>query len=92
VGLVSGLDRSQRRFAVLGVPLAIWYKFVDDQGNYLAATITYYAFIAIFPCCCSAARSSASSSRATRGWRAGSSTRRWRTSRSSATSSAARVG
>jgi membrane protein len=49
VGLVSGLDRSQRRFAVLGVPLAIWYKFVDDQGNYLAATITYYAFIAIFP-------------------------------------------
>ncbi|HET7066029.1 MAG TPA: YihY/virulence factor BrkB family protein [Nocardioides sp.] len=49
MGLVSGLDRSQRRFAVLGVPLAIWYKFVDDQGNYLAATITYYAFIAIFP-------------------------------------------
>jgi membrane protein len=49
VGLVSGLDRSQRRFAVLGVPLAIWYKFFDDQGNYLAATITYYAFIAIFP-------------------------------------------
>jgi YihY family inner membrane protein len=25
------------------------YKFFDDQGNYLAATITYYAFVAIFP-------------------------------------------
>jgi membrane protein len=25
------------------------YKFFDDQGNYLAAVITYYAFIAIFP-------------------------------------------
>jgi len=34
---------------VLGLPIAIFYKYVDDQGNYLAATITYYAFIAIFP-------------------------------------------
>ena len=25
------------------------YKFFDDQGNYLAAMMTYYAFIAIFP-------------------------------------------
>ena len=25
------------------------YKFFDDQGNYLSATLTYYAFIAIFP-------------------------------------------
>ena len=25
------------------------YKFFDDQGNYLAAIITYYAFVAIFP-------------------------------------------
>ncbi len=25
------------------------YKFFDDQGNYLAAIVTYYAFIAIFP-------------------------------------------
>jgi membrane protein len=49
VGLVGGLDRGQRRFSVLGVPIAIFYKYVDDQGNYLAAMITYYAFIAIFP-------------------------------------------
>jgi inner membrane protein YhjD len=43
------VDRSQRRFSALGLPIAVFYKFVDDQGNYLAATITYYAFIAIFP-------------------------------------------
>jgi YihY family inner membrane protein len=49
VGVVAALDRGQRRHSVLGLPIAIWYKFVDDQGNYLAATITYYAFIAIFP-------------------------------------------
>ena len=34
---------------MLGLPIAIFYKYVDDQGNYLSATITYYAFIAIFP-------------------------------------------
>jgi YihY family inner membrane protein len=49
VGLVAALDRNQRRFSVLGLPIGIFYKFVDDQGNYLAAVITYYAFIAIFP-------------------------------------------
>jgi membrane protein len=49
VGLVAAVDRAQRRRSVLGLPIAIFYKFVDDQGNYLAATITYYAFIAIFP-------------------------------------------
>ena len=31
------------------MPLAVVYKFFDDQGNYLAAILTYYAFIAIFP-------------------------------------------
>ena len=33
----------------MSVPLAVIYKFFDDQGNYLSATLTYYAFIAIFP-------------------------------------------
>lgn len=46
---VSRVDCTQRRFTVLGFPLAVVYKFFDDQGNYLAAAITYYAFIAIFP-------------------------------------------
>jgi membrane protein len=49
VGLVAAFDRTQRRHSVFGLPIAIFYKYVDDQGNYLAATITYYAFIAIFP-------------------------------------------
>ncbi|GAA5142270.1 hypothetical protein GCM10023340_05480 [Nocardioides marinquilinus] len=49
MGVVSGVDRTQRRFSVFGFPLAVIYKFFDDQGNYLAAAISYYAFIAIFP-------------------------------------------
>lgn len=29
--------------------MAVVYKFFDDQGGYLAAVLTYYAFVAIFP-------------------------------------------
>ncbi len=43
------LDAFQRKHPVVGVPIAIAYKFSDDQGNYLAAIITFYGFIAIFP-------------------------------------------
>lgn len=46
---VDRLDGFQRRRRVVGLPLAVVYKFFDDQGNYLAAIITYYAFVAIFP-------------------------------------------
>jgi len=49
VTVVSAVDGFQRKHPVLGVPLAVVYKFFDDQGPYLAATLTYYAFIAIFP-------------------------------------------
>ena len=31
------------------MPLSIVYKFVDDQGVYLAAIVTHYLFVAIFP-------------------------------------------
>src|SRR3954466_7609623 len=48
-GLVDRFDELQRRRSVLGFPLAILYKFFDDQGGYLAAVIAYYAFVAIFP-------------------------------------------
>jgi membrane protein len=47
--VIDGADRAQRRWSVLGYPLAVIYKYFDDQGNYLASIITYYAFIAIFP-------------------------------------------
>ncbi len=46
---VSSVDRTQRRFRGLGFPIAVVYKFFDDQGNYLAGALTYYAFVAIFP-------------------------------------------
>jgi membrane protein len=49
VSVVAKVDRGQRRFPAIGFPLAVVYKFFDDQGNYLAAVLTYYAFIAIFP-------------------------------------------
>lgn len=48
-GAVSKVDRAQRRSPILSIPLAVAYKFFDDQGNYLAAIVAYYAFIAIFP-------------------------------------------
>lgn len=47
--LLACLDRTQRRHPVLGLPFAVVYKFFDDQGNYLGAILTYYAFVAIFP-------------------------------------------
>jgi hypothetical protein len=40
-------DRFQQRHRWLGFPLAVLQKYADDQGGYLAATITYYAFFAI---------------------------------------------
>jgi YihY family inner membrane protein len=49
VGFVGAADRAQRRFPPVAFPLAVLYKFFDDQGNYLAATVSYYAFVAIFP-------------------------------------------
>jgi membrane protein len=49
VGAVSAVDGFQRRHPVLGFPLAVVYKYFDDQGPYLASALTYYAFISIFP-------------------------------------------
>jgi YihY family inner membrane protein len=49
---VNGVERAdqfQRRHPVIGFPLAVIYKYFDDQGPYLAAIITFYAFVAIFP-------------------------------------------
>ena len=43
------LDRYQRRHRWLGLPLSVIYKFVDDQGAYLAALITHYGFLSLFP-------------------------------------------
>lgn len=42
-------DRFQQKHAWAGFPIAVIYKFGDDQGGYLAALITYYGFLSIFP-------------------------------------------
>ncbi|WP_162794412.1 YihY/virulence factor BrkB family protein [Nocardioides houyundeii] len=49
MGAVSAMDDFQRRHRVVGFPLAVVYKYFDDQCPYLAAALTYYAFVAIFP-------------------------------------------
>lgn len=52
MGLRAGyaaFDRFQQQHAWLGFPLAVRQKYADDQGGYLAATITYYGFFSIFP-------------------------------------------
>src|SRR5271170_1278560 len=42
-------DTLQQRHAWLGMPVAVWKKFGDDQAGNLAALVAYYAFFAIFP-------------------------------------------
>ena len=69
------------------MPLGVVYKFFDDQGGYLAAVLTYYAFVSIFPILLIA---SAVLGFVLQGQpelqRGHPRTRRWRSSRSSVTS------
>jgi uncharacterized BrkB/YihY/UPF0761 family membrane protein len=53
VGFVDTLDRTQRKRSWLGFPIATIFKFVDDQGPYLAAIITYYGCWRSSRCCSS---------------------------------------
>jgi len=46
---IDSLDAYQRRHSWLGFPLAVVYKFGDDQGPYLTALIAYYGFLSVFP-------------------------------------------
>lgn len=47
--MVGWLDRLQRRNRAVGVIIAVVYKYLDDQGSYLSALITYYGFVSLFP-------------------------------------------
>ncbi len=47
--VVESLDRYQRDHHWVGFPLAVAYKFGDDQGSYLTALIAYYGFLSLFP-------------------------------------------
>lgn len=49
MGMTERLDRYQRRHPWAGYPIAVIYKFFDDQGTYLAALITFYGFLSLFP-------------------------------------------
>ncbi len=46
---IKALDAYQRRHRWLGFPIAVIYKYADDQGGYLAALVTYYGFLSLFP-------------------------------------------
>jgi YihY family inner membrane protein len=43
------VDRFQRRHPAAGFPVAVVYKYMDDDGHFLAALVTYYGFLALFP-------------------------------------------
>jgi membrane protein len=47
--VIDAVDRYQRAHRWLGFPIAVIYKYADDQGGYLAALITYYGFLSVFP-------------------------------------------
>jgi membrane protein len=49
MGAIDRVDALQRRHRFFGFPLAVLYKYIDDQGSYLAALIAYYAFVSLFP-------------------------------------------
>lgn len=49
MALIARIDHYQQTHRRAGFPLAVVYKFVDDQGGYLAALITYYGFLSLFP-------------------------------------------
>src|SRR5947199_9863800 len=46
---VGVADAFQQRHRWVGMPLAVIYKYADDQGGFLAALITYYGFLSLFP-------------------------------------------
>src|SRR6202050_3760488 len=49
MGMTGRADAYQRRHRWAAPPLQVLYKFVDDQGSYLAAQITYYGVVSLFP-------------------------------------------
>jgi membrane protein len=49
VTIAERADRFQRKHPWAGFPLAVAYKYFDDFGTYLAALITYYGFVSLFP-------------------------------------------
>ncbi|WP_347056971.1 YihY/virulence factor BrkB family protein [Blastococcus sp. HT6-30] len=49
MALAARFDAFQARHPAVAFPLAVVYKFADDRGPHLAALITYYGFVSLFP-------------------------------------------
>ena len=49
MAVAERLDGFQRNHRWAGFPLAVVYKYFDDFGSYLAALLTYYGFVSLFP-------------------------------------------
>ena len=49
MAITQHLDQFQRKHRWAGFPLAVVYKYFDDFGAYLAALLTYYGFVSLFP-------------------------------------------
>ena len=49
MAITQRLDQFQRKHRWAGFPLAVVYKYFDDFGAYLAALLTYYGFVSLFP-------------------------------------------
>lgn len=47
--IVERLDRFQRRHWWVGFPLTVLYKCLDDRATYMAANVTYYILVSLFP-------------------------------------------
>ncbi|MFC4831248.1 YihY/virulence factor BrkB family protein [Actinomycetospora chibensis] len=43
------IDTFQRRHRWAALPVAVGYKFIDDEGVYLVAMLSYYGFVSLFP-------------------------------------------
>ena len=49
MSVTTQVDGFQRRHPGAGYPIAVLYKYVDDTGGHLAALLTYYGFVSLFP-------------------------------------------
>ena len=47
--MLDKLDALQRRYKVTAFLYGVVKKFGDDRGGNLAALVTYYGFLSIFP-------------------------------------------
>ncbi len=49
MSVIERVDRFQRSHPRTGMPIAVIYKFFEDQGSYLAALIAYYGLLSLVP-------------------------------------------